>query len=118
SRLSSEIHGRHLLATVTHLVADHLARFAIALLLLLGELLRRRAAPRGAFPAGELVVSLLRVAMTMAVDAVNADPLALVAEMLEIGVVGLVAGCHQALALGERLRLIEELPLFGGADGN
>ena len=39
--------------------------------------------------------------------AVNADPLALVAEVLEVGDIGGIARSHQALALGERLRLIE-----------
>jgi hypothetical protein len=61
---------------------------------MLGELLRRRSASRGAFSAGELVVASLGIAMAMAVDTVNADSLALVAEMLEIRVVGLAAGSN------------------------
>ena len=50
--------------------------------------------------------------MPMPVEGVNADPPTLVAEVLEVGVVGLVAGSNQALALGKGLRLIDELPLF------
>src|SRR5207244_663174 len=56
--------------------------------------------------------------MPMAVEGVNADPPALVAEVLEVGVIGLVARRHQTLAFGQGLRLIDELPLFRSADRN
>jgi hypothetical protein len=84
---------------VTHLVADLQPNLAIALLLLLGELLRRRSATRRTLPTGELVVAPLRVAMAIAVDAVDADPLALGAKVLEVLVVRAIARRYQALAL-------------------
>jgi len=56
--------------------------------------------------------------MPVAVEGVDADPPALVAEVLQVVAVGGVARCDQGFALGERLGLIEELPLLRGADGN
>ena len=62
-------------------MADLQPNLATALLLLLGELLRRRPGTRRTLPTGELVVEPLRVAMAIAVHAVDADPLALGAEV-------------------------------------
>ena len=118
NNLLRAINRDDLLATVPHLAADRLPRLAIALLLFLGELLRGRPAARGALPTGELVVAPLRVAMAMAVDAVNADPLALGTEVVEIRAVGGIPRRHQALTLGQRLGLVEEQALLRGPDGD
>ena len=99
---------------MTHLVTDEVTSFAIALLLFLRELLGGRPTARRTFPTGELLVSPLRVAMAMAVHAVNPGPLAFVAEVLEVGVVGGIARRDEALALGERLGFIKKLPLPHG----
>ena len=77
---------------MTHLTADHLPRFAIDGLLLRCELLRRRPAARRALPTGQFLIAGLSVEMAMAVEGVNADPRALVAEVLEIVAVGGIAG--------------------------
>src|ERR1700682_1878745 len=75
-------------------------------------------AARRACPAGQLLVAGLRVAVAMAVNAVDATPGTLVDEMLQVGPVGRVTGTDKALALGERLGLLKKLSLFRGSDGN
>src|SRR2546422_2254647 len=116
--LPTEIHRGNRLATVTHLMADGDARLAIDDFLLTRELLRGRSSARRAFPAGQLFVARLRIEMAMPVESVNANSLALVAKVLQIVAVGGIAGCDEALALGQFLRLIDKLSLLEGADGN
>ena len=118
SGLSAQINGRDLAATVTHLAADGFARFAIGGLLFRRELLRPRPAARRAVLAGQFLVASLRVEMPVAVEAVNADALALVTEVLEIVAICGIARRDQTLPLAKRLRLIDQLPLFERADGN
>src|SRR5271155_2908511 len=114
--LASKIDGRNRLATVPHLAADYLPRLAIERLLLRRELLRRRAATRRALRAGQFLVALLGVEMAMPVETMNTDPRAFGAKVLQIVAVGGVAGRDEALALGERFGLIDELPLLQGAN--
>src|SRR5437667_8998881 len=99
SVLLAAVNPDDLRATVAHIVADHLACLAIALPLLLEELIGRRPAASGALPTGELVVAPLRVAMAIAVHTVDADPLALGAEVLQIVAICRVTWRDQALAL-------------------
>jgi hypothetical protein len=54
--------------------------------------------------------------MPMPVEGVDADTLALVAEVLEIVAVGGIARRDKTLTSGEGLRLIDQLPLFECAD--
>jgi hypothetical protein len=53
--------------------------------------------------------------MPMPVEGVYADPPALVAEVLQVIAVGCIAWRDQALALGQHLGLVDELPLLRGA---
>ena len=101
-----------------HLVADLQAHFSIALALLRRELLSGRSAARWARPAGELLVARLGVEVAVPVAPVDADAVALVAEMLEIRRVRRVARRDQALAVGERLCLVDELALLERRDRN
>src|SRR5262249_45146667 len=91
---------------------------AIERLLFRRELFGGRTAARRALPTRQFLVASLRVEMAMAVKGVNARPVALVAEVLEIVAIGCVARRDQTLALGERLGLIQELSLLLGTDGN
>lgn len=116
--LPSEIDRRNLFATMAHLVADRLARLAIDRLLFGRELLRLRPALSRTLPAGELLVARLCVMVPVSVERVDAGSRALVSEVSEILSVCDVAGRNQALPLGYRLGLLEELPLLGGPDPN
>ena len=49
--------------------------------------------------------------MAMAVEAVNADPLAFVAKIFEIVAVGLVVGRDQTLTFGQGFRLFDQFSL-------
>ena len=74
------------------------------------------AAARGAGPAGELLVARLGVEMAVSVDAVDADALAFVAEVLQIVRILRVARRDEALAVGQCHRLFDNLPLFEPQD--
>jgi hypothetical protein len=116
--LTTEVHRRNLLAAVAHLAADYFSRLAIDGLLFRRELLRRCTATRRTLPAGQFLVARLRIEMPMPVEGVNADPRALVAEVLEIVAVGGIARRNEALTLSQCLSLIDELPLLRGTDRN
>mgnify|MGYP003693677131 CR=1 FL=1 len=81
--------------------------------------LRCRPAARRAIPTGQFLIARLRVEMPMPVEAVNADPLALVTKMLEV-VDGRSrsAAAIRLLPLASDLGLVDELPLLRGADQN
>src|ERR1700737_1718666 len=102
TRRCPAIGGDYLLAVVPHFAADDFARLAIDLLLFRRELVGRRTAARGAFPAGQYLVARLRVEMTVAVDAVNADALTLGAKVRQVVAVSGIGGGHQAPAFGGR----------------
>src|SRR5262249_15983077 len=115
--LTAAVDGHNLYAAVTHLMADGEAHLAIELALFGRQLLPRRAAARRAGRAGELLIARLRVEVPVPVDAVDADPLARVTEVLQVLRVGRVAGSDETLALGEGLRHVDDLALFKSTDG-
>jgi len=117
SNSRSQINGRYLFAFMSHLFRDLQPYGPVEFLLLRRQLPGHGAAARRRLPAGQRLVALLCVAMTLPVDLPDTGLLA-----LRLKAIDLILVTHrsrdQTVLPRRRLRLVEYGSLLGGVDGD